>query len=96
MNPLPRASFCLYRALHLSAGILEPNFEMNAVNESIPSPKEAAAGDNVDCFEMALVSLAYVKVQLGDSAGALQITKNAMHRPGSNGYSEAFIGAKQH
>mmetsp|Transcript_33514 Transcript_33514/g.81008 ORF Transcript_33514/g.81008 Transcript_33514/m.81008 type:complete len:915 (-) Transcript_33514:117-2861(-) len=96
MNPLPRASFCLYRALHLSAGILEPNFEMNAVNESIPSPKEAAAGDDVDCFEMALVSLAYVKVQLGDSAGALQITKNAMHRPGSNGYNKAFIGAKQH
>lgn len=96
VSPLSRASFCLYQALHLSAGILEPNFEMTAVNESIPSPKEAAAGDDVGCFEMALVSLAYVKLQLGDSAGAVEITKNVVHHSGSTGHNKAFIDAKQH
>lgn len=57
--------------------------EFSAVNEFvIPSPKEGGANVDMDCFEMALVSLAYVKLQLNDSAGTLEITQRIL-TPGS-------------
>ena len=73
-NPLPRASRCLYRALRLSAGCLNANAEDSCVDESIPSPREGSADIDMDCYELSLVSLAYVKLQQGDHASTQEIT----------------------
>lgn len=84
-NPLQRALFCLYRALHLSAG----NIELEEVvtltsNEfTIPTPKEKSANIDMDCYNLALVSLAYVKLQLNDASGALEITRGLTSSEGN-------------
>mmetsp|Transcript_2998 Transcript_2998/g.6531 ORF Transcript_2998/g.6531 Transcript_2998/m.6531 type:complete len:287 (-) Transcript_2998:110-970(-) len=86
-NPLQRASFCLYRALHLSINAGKNIVDHLNINESpmIPSPpKNIDANADMDCYEMALVSLAYVKLQLKDFAGALEITKCVLLRRGSD------------
>ena len=76
-NPLQRALFCLHRALHLSAGNIELEEAVTLTSNefTIPTPKEKSATTDMDCYNMALVSLAYVKLQLNDASGALEITK---------------------
>ena len=74
IDPLPRASRCLYRALHLSAGISNADAENPSADGLIPSPREGSAVVDMDCYEMALVSLAYVKLQQGDRASTREIT----------------------
>ncbi|KAL3809530.1 hypothetical protein ACHAXA_001261, partial [Cyclostephanos tholiformis] len=74
-NPLPRASRCLYRALHLSAGHIHADADDPSLDEFIPtSPQEGSANVDMDCYEMALVSLAYVKLQQGDHDSTQEIT----------------------
>jgi len=78
-NPLQRALFCLYRALHLSSG----NFGLdadthNTISEVIPSLKDGSTSVDMDCFKTALVSMAYVKLQLKDHIGALEICQLAL------------------
>jgi hypothetical protein len=73
-NPLPRASRCLNRALRLSAGYLNADAEDPCADENFPSPREGSADVDMDCYEMALVSLAYVKLQQGDHASTQEIT----------------------
>lgn len=73
-NPLPRASRCLYRALRLSAGYLNAEGEDPCADESIPLRREGSADVDMDCYEMALVSLAYVKLQQGDHNSTQEIT----------------------
>jgi hypothetical protein len=43
-------------------------------DELIPSPQEGSADVDMGCYEMALVSLAYVKLKRGDRASAREIT----------------------
>ena len=76
-NPLQRALFYLHRALHLSAGNIELEEAVTLTSNDfiIPTPKENTASTDMDCYNMALVSLAYVKLQLNDASGALEITK---------------------
>lgn len=74
IHPLPRASHCLYRALHLSAGNFNADVENLGADESIPTPQEGSADVDMDCYEKALVSLAYVKLQQGDRASTREIT----------------------
>ena len=67
IDPLPRASRCLYRALHLSSGISNADAENPSAEGLIPSPREGSADVDMDCYEMALVSLAYVKLHQGSA-----------------------------
>ena len=67
IDPLPRASRCLYRALHLSVGISNADAENPSADGLIPSPREGSADVDMDCYEMALVSLAYVKLHEGSA-----------------------------
>ncbi len=71
-HPLMRASMCLYMSLHLSAGMSK--VDSKTITNTIPSPNERCVDADMDCFGMALVSLVYTKVQLGDNIGALEIT----------------------
>jgi hypothetical protein len=73
-HPLKRASHCLYMALHLSAGNTQVDLTMISTNDIPPLPKEGAVDADTACYEMARVSLAYVKLQMGDHAGALEMT----------------------
>jgi hypothetical protein len=77
-HPLQRASFCLHMALHLSAGDLKVDAKAISNNCIIPTPKEGSTDVDMDCFEMALVSLAYTKLQLGDHDEALHIARKAL------------------
>ena len=80
-NPLQRASSSLYRALHLSSG----NFELDNINyEVIPSLKDRSSDVDRDCFETALVSVAYVKLQLKDRVGALEFCQHALRQGTDN------------
>ncbi|KAL7543045.1 hypothetical protein ACHAXR_012354 [Thalassiosira sp. AJA248-18] len=83
---LQRASRSLYRALRLSSGNPETvaeNFNSND-EVTIPSPKEGSMNVDMDCFETALVSLAYVKLQLKDPVGALEVCQHALRRDLNN------------
>ena len=73
-HPLPRASHCLYRALRLSSGYSNADEENLGADEFIPSPQEGSADVDMDCYEKALVSLAYIKLQQGDRASTREIT----------------------
>ena len=59
IDPLPRASRCLYRALHLSSGISNADAENPSAEGLIPSPREGSADVDMDCYEMALASLVH-------------------------------------
>ena len=89
-NPLQRAAFCLHRALHLSGG----NFDVDVGGTSsenhkvIPPPKEGSADADMDCYETALVSLAYVKLQLKDHDCALELCKVALGPTSDDGGSD--------
>ena len=78
IDPLPRATRCLCRALHLSAGISNADAENPSAEGLIPSPREGSADVDMDCYEMALVSLAYVKLQQGDRASTREITSTVL------------------
>jgi hypothetical protein len=65
--PLKRASNCLYMALHLSAG--NSNVDSQMITNTIPSPKEGCVNVDMDCYSLSIVSLVYIKMQLGDNAG---------------------------
>jgi len=78
IDPLPRASRCLYRALHLSVGISNADAENPSADGLIPSPREGSADVDMDCYEMALVSLAYVKLSQGDRASTREITSTVL------------------
>lgn len=85
-NPLQRAAFCLHRALHLSAGNFDADVGTSDENHKvIPSPKEGSADVDMDCYETALVSLAYVKLQLKDHDGALELCKVALGPTSASG-----------
>lgn len=61
---------------------------------TIPTPKEKSANIDLDCYNMALISLAYVKLQLNDASGALEIAmglKSAAGNQDSNIKSMAEI-----
>ena len=70
-HPLKRASICLYMALHLSAG--NSNVDSQTITDTFPSPKEGCVVVDMDCYSLSIVSLVYIKMQLGDE-GALEIT----------------------
>ena len=74
-NPLPQGAFCLYQALHLSTGDFV-DFNLSHVQNYIPPFDEKVEGVDKGCYEMALVSLAYVKLQLEDTKGYQEITQN--------------------
>ena len=85
-NPLQRAAFCLHRALHLSAGNFDVDVGTSDENHKvIPSPKEGSADADMNCYETALVSLAYVKLQLKDHDGALELFGPTSDDDGGNG-----------
>lgn len=98
-NPLLRALCCLYRALYLSAGNikLEEVVTLTSNEFTIPTPKEKSNID-LDCYNMALISLAYVKLQLNDASGALEIAmglKSAAGNQDSNIKSMAEIYSRE-
>jgi hypothetical protein len=70
-HPLKRASMCLYMALHLSAGMSK--VDSKTITNTIPSLTKRCVDTDMDCFGMALVSLLYTKVLLGDNVGASEI-----------------------
>lgn len=99
-NPLLRALCCLYRALYLSAGNikLEEVVTLTSNEFTIPTPKEKSANIDMDCYNMALISLAYVKLQLNDASGALEISmglKSAAGKQDSNIKSMAEIYSRE-
>ena len=84
-NPLPRASFCLYRALYLSNSNLAQNAgEPDAQSSTI----EQSCNIDGDGFESALLSLAYVKLELMDPIGALEMCKLIL---GSNFFPQCDV-----
>ena len=86
-NPLQRASYCLNRALRLSSGNhLEENFDVAECHDNVPLlNKDRGFNADTTCFEMALVSLAYIKLQWKDFVGALRICQHpAFPRAGSS------------
>lgn len=83
-KPLQRASVYLYRTLHISSGNLEQEKSFNIIEDVIPTPKEGSAYLDMVCFEAALVSLAYVKLQLKDSSGVNEICELALHSSSRN------------
>ena len=69
---------------------------------TIPTPKEKSANltsnIDLDCYNMALISLAYVKLQLNDASGALEIAmglKSAAGNQDSNIKSMAEIYSRE-
>ena len=58
-------------ALHLSAG--NSNVDSQTITDTFPSPKEGCVVVDMDCYSLSIVSLVYIKMQLGDE-GALEIT----------------------
>ena len=48
----------------------------------LPSPKDGSANTDVDCYQAALVALAYVKLQMEDNSGALKLCERALRENG--------------
>lgn len=79
-NPLDLASKFLYVALTMSSGKSSDTDGITLLRQikddnAIPTPKKGSVNVDVECYEMALVSLAYVKLQLNDHAEARKICK---------------------
>ncbi|KAL9182082.1 hypothetical protein ACHAXT_012425 [Thalassiosira profunda] len=86
-QPMQKATLCLVKAINLSCG----NSDIDMDASDLPSPKDGSTNTDVDCYEAALVALAYVKLQMEDNSGALKLCERALRENGEKSAPSAQL-----